>query len=255
MILFKDGAMRRTRIVGVPASSFLLGICCVLGFGQAGKHYSAAKGPSLPGAVIAYGFLRSNYVDFDKLLKSDSRFAAVRDMKALQATLDSLGCDVTVRLAFPHRDLIVESSSGTQWTGVPTKGLTPQEEGTLFVLQPLPANPQRTWAVLSSVAPERTTVLWIEARERGYVSTLVYDSFTKGKIKNAAGTVIGSVISVRVDESGEILLKERAEPGSRPHAMGETGRVFEVDVTQYDVTLKTSGALPESERTCEVTPY
>jgi len=246
MTLFRDGAMRKTRIVGAPASSFLLGVCCLLGQGQPGNHHSVAAGPSLPEALIAYGFLRSNYADFDKLLMSSSTFAAARDMEALQTALDSLSCDVPARLAFPHRDLVLASSAATAWMGFPTKAQSPSEEGTLFVLQPLPSAPQRTLAVLSSVAPERSTVFWLGADKRGYVGALVYDSFNKGKVKNAPETVMGSVISVRVDESGAILLKERAEPGSRPHAMGETGRVFEVDTTRDDVILKTSGKLPQS---------
>lgn len=238
--------MRKIGIAGVPASSLFLGFCCVLGLSRVADDRTVATRRNLPEAVIAYGFLRSNYGDFDQLLVSTSTFAAGRDMKALQDALDSLGCDLPTRLAFPHRDLVVAFSSDRNWIGFPRTNEFPREEGMLFVIRPLPTAPHRTWVVLSSVAPERTTVLWLDGDKRGYVSGLVYDSFSKGVVKNAPKASIGLVISVSVAESGEILLKEWSEPGSRPHARGAAGRVFEVNSARRDITLRTAGTLPQS---------
>lgn len=243
--------MRMTANPGVPArSSLLLGVVCVLALALAASLSAVASG-SLSQAVITYGYLRSNHADFDQLLASGPTLAVARDMKALEGALDSLRCDVPTLLAFPHRALVVPSSPVGQWIGFPTTEESPPEEGTLFVTQPLRAPPQRVWVVLSSVAPERTTVFWLEEGERGYVSGLVYDSFNKGKISNAPHTMIGAVTEVNLGKGDKILLKEWAEPGSRPGQMGAVGRVFQVDLARGEVTLKTPGRCHDTKAPSE----
>ena len=235
--------MRRTINPGVAASSVLLEVACVLTFAP-GAGLSAVTSGDLPQAVIAYGFLSSNYAEFDQLLTSGPALSLARDMKALGSALDSLHCDVPIRIGFPHKAFVVPSFPASQWIGFARTAETPPEEGTLFVTEPLRRVPQRVLVVLSSAAPERTTVFWLGGDKQGYVSGLVYDSFNKGEISNSAHTGIGAVTSVSVGKSDQILLREWAEPGSRPGFMGAVGRVFQVDLTRGEITLKTGGTLP-----------
>jgi hypothetical protein len=196
---------------------------------------------SLPQAIIAYGFLRSNYADFDQLLTSARSSAVVRDINELQQALFSLRCDVPTRLAFPHQDLIVPPVPVGDWIGF--QRLT--EEGMLFVTQAVGVNPQRVWVVLSSVAPTRTTVFSFQNSGQGYASSLLYDSFNKGDVSNAPDTVIGAVVQVNLQKNNDILLKEAAEPGSRPGRMGAVGKIFQINFIDGNVLLKAAGALPQ----------
>jgi hypothetical protein len=110
----------------------------------------------------------------------------------------------------------------------------------LFVTDPLVGTSQRVWVVLSSVAPEETTIFWLERSDGGYRSGLVYDSFNKGVIQNEPRTAIATVTAVRIESSSEILLEELLEPGSRRNQRGAAGRVFQVKIegAMATVTLR-----------------
>lgn len=238
--------MRKTLNPGVAVSSLALGAACVLAFVPR-NALRATPSADLTQAVIAYGFLSSNYGDFDKLLGAGSALGLAGDMKALEGALGSLNCDVPIRIGFPHRAFVVPSYPVGQWIGSIRTAETPPQEGTLLVTEHLRMKPARVLVVLSSVAPERTTVFWIEGTVRGYLSRLVYDSFRKGKIANAPHTVIGAVTAASAGRSDEIFVKEWAEPGSRPRTMGSVGRVFKVDPARDEVTLKSPGLLPQEQ--------
>jgi len=219
----------------------VLSICCLLGLAQAAFAQTVAATRDLPEAVIAYGFLSSNYADFDKLLASGSTFAVAHDMKALQNVLDSLDCDLVIRLQFSHKDLLVSPSPLGQWIGFPKMEDTPPNQDTLFVIHPMPQFPHRVWVVLASVAPARTTVFWLQQDKSCCQTGLVYDTFNKGAIRSAPYTSIGAVTAVSIGEKGAILLKEWRERGSGPHGIGLAGSVYEVDTKRGDVRLKTEG--------------
>jgi hypothetical protein len=237
--------MKRIGIVDANARTrFSVALASVLGLSLAlPPGLAAPEKGNLSQLLVAYGFLISHYPD-EFLLGRQPGTRLARDMKALNHALDSLGCDVPTRLAFPHRDLIVLSSSAAQWAGFPGGVGSPPEEGTLFVIQAPPTASHRNWVVLSSVAPEETTVFWVEADKQGYATGLVYDTFKKGEVKNVRKTAIGAVAWVSIGQDGGILLREWAEPGSRGGHMGEAGRVFQVGFLSGDVSLKSPGKLP-----------
>lgn len=91
--------------------------------------------------------------------------------------------------------------------------------------------------IYSQVAPESTTVFWLEARKQGYVGGLVYDTFCKGKDKiSNSDDPINAVTAVSIEKGGQILLKEWV--GVRLNGMGPRGGVFQVDTARSQVTLK-----------------
>ena len=196
-------------------------------------------------AIIAYGYLRSTYSDFDRMLDSRTSYAFVADMRSLQAALTSVGCDLPTRLAFSHAVLVVPGLPEGQWIYSANHSSQMAEQATLFLLDHFQSYPDRVLVVLSLVAPERTTVFWLEAAlKQGCRCTLLYDSFRRGSISNAPNTVIGAVTAVSRGKDARIQLREVAEPGSRPGAMGMVGRVFEIDLTGARTTLHSRGSLP-----------
>jgi hypothetical protein len=200
--------------------------------------FSATRGTDLPQAVVTYGFLASKSADFPARGVWAQAATVVGEMAALGRALESLNCDVTTRLGSAHRVFVVPVSPVGQWIGYVRKAETPPTEGSLFVTEPF--NENRVLVVLSSVAPEWTTVFWVEARDQGYGAGLVYDSFKRGKISNVAHSMIGAVTCVSVADQDAILLREWAEPGSRPTMMGDVGRVFRLDLKQEKVTLEST---------------
>jgi hypothetical protein len=220
--------MLKTTERAVLASSLLLGLACVAV--AQGLSHGAIERDQLAQTIISYGFLRSTYVDFDQLLASDSAPSIARDMKAMQAALTSLGCDVPTRLAFPHGAFVIPTVPVGVWIGRTAKS-SPQE-GTLFVTESGAA--KGVTVVFSSVAPEETTVFWLA---QDYTVGLVYDSFHKGEVRNAPSTTMGAIVAVGVAKSGDLLLREWAEPGSRPRLMGAVGRVFQVNMEHRETVL------------------
>lgn len=207
------------------------------------SNLCASQDLRLSQQIISYGFLRSNYSDFDQMLQSN--LAVAKDMKALQNALDSLHCDVPSLLAFTHRSFVLPASPQGQWirSAMPTESMLQEES--LFVTEPLSATPQRVFVVLSSGAPERTTAFWVEEKDGGYAARLVYDTFNKASIRNAPQLAIGVVVGVRLESDHEFLLEQRADLGSRPSIPGALGGVFRVDLSSGVVTQKSPGKLPQ----------
>lgn len=201
---------------------------------------SAAAVPgqrSLPQTVITYGFLRWDYVDLDKLFASDTRLPVIRDLQALDAAVKSLDCDVPVRLAMPHKALILPSSPKDLWFGFKRlEGRSSPYRGWLFVTEPAQGGSQRVLVVLSSASPDRTTAFWLEHTEAGYAVRLLYDSMKKGRITNAA-TIMGAATEVKIEKTGGILLKDSGEPGVGPREFVRTGRIFRLELSQGAVSL------------------
>jgi hypothetical protein len=197
----------------------LVGIAVVLAVGLSSRPGAAAS-RRLSEAAVVFADLHSSRDDND-----------TRDLKRVERALKAVGCDLTVRMALPGRAVILPVSSVGQRIGfkraAPTEGLT-------FVVKDGRAAPQRVWVVLSSVAPERTTVFWLD---EDFKAGLVYDSFKKGEIRNAPHTAIAAVLAVTRVNGSQLLLEEWAEPGSRPGSMGAVGRVFQLDLTKSEMTL------------------
>jgi hypothetical protein len=229
--------MRRTsRRLAVRSSAF--GLACILGALPASAGGGDWSASSLSQAVITVGFLRSRYVDLDRLLASGSAPAMTRELRALDEALNAVGCDLRIRFAFPHRAVVVPPSLAGLRIGFERKA---PQEGALFLVEQPQASPQRVWVVFSSQAPEATTVFWLQGGDK---TGLVYDSIDKGEIRNEPTTRIGYIVAVTRGTRGEILLEEWAEPGSRPGASGALGRVFQVDLNRGEVLLQAAGTLP-----------
>ncbi len=234
------------RPVVTGASSLLLLLSCGLTLLPSiapGASSAASENGDLSQAIIAYGFLVSQY---SPNLSSSQRPTAplVLDMKRLDDALSSLGCNVPNVLAFPHKAILVPSSVLGQWLGPSAVPNLAPQEGLLFVAEWPRLPSARALVVLSGVAPDETTVFWFEGGNGAYQAKLVYDSFKMGTIRNAPNTNIGAVTAIRLESSRNILLREWAEPGSRPGHMGAEGRVFRVNLFQHTATLVSSGTTP-----------
>jgi hypothetical protein len=207
---------------------------------SAQKHTYTPADSGLPQAIVAYGYPRWDYLEFDRLLALIPELGLASDLKSLDKNLDSLHCDVPKRMAAPHRALILPPFPITQWFGFERPESSP-EDGWLFVTQDNWSSPDRVLVVLSSSGPEQTTVFWLEHSDKGYAAKLLFDSFTKGKIANET-TMVGAATFVSFEGEDAILLKEFREPGSGPfeHMMG---RVFRLDLLSDTITLVSPGVL------------
>jgi hypothetical protein len=192
-------------------------------------------------AIVAYGYLRWDYLEFDKLVALIPDLALASDLRSLNQSLDSLRCDVPKRMAVPHQTLILPPFPITEWFGFDRPSRNSPDDGWLFVTQATGSSPQHVLVVLSSSGPEQTTVFWLEHSDKGYAAKLLFDSFTKGKVANET-TVVGAATFVSFEGENAILLKEFSEPGSGrfDHVMG---RVFSLDLTSDTITLASHGTL------------
>jgi len=209
--------MRQTAKLAVSATSSVLLVACLLIWALPLDSRTASSGArSVSQAVVAYGFLRWDYLDLDKLFASNTDLAAVQELKALDAALKSLDCDVSTRLASPHQAIILPSAPVSEWIGFPRpEGRNSPDKGWLFVTQSSGTGSERALVVLSSASPERTTVFWLEDTGTGYAAKLLYDSVKKGKVSNAT-TMVGAATQVRIEKAGDVLLKDWGEPGVGP---------------------------------------
>jgi hypothetical protein len=90
-------AMERGRIFGVALTPMLC----------AQNSAYAPGNSSIPQAIVAYGYLRWDYLELDRLLASIPKVGLASDLISLDKSLDSLHCDVPKRMAPPHKVLIL----------------------------------------------------------------------------------------------------------------------------------------------------
>jgi hypothetical protein len=205
----------------------------------------ATQENGLSQALVTYSFLASHYSLNFLFVPEHATDTLVRDMKALNEALSALHCDTPNVLATTsHTAVIVPTSAVGQWFGLePTK--TTPHDGLLFVTEPETGNGKKVLVVVSGIRPDETTIFWLEDAKGTFSTTLLYDSFKKGKVVNSPDTPVGMVMAVRLEKDEDILLKEWAEPGSRPGIMGEVGRVFRLDPLRDTVTLVSAGKPPQ----------
>jgi hypothetical protein len=193
-------------------------------------------------ALITYGYLVEWFPD-DFLLHTGPTTALTREMDTLGNALNSLGCDVTNRLAFSHDALLVVPSSDGRWVELP-KPTKNSLFGWLVVIRFPQADSQRVLAVLTGQGPADTTVFSLEAGREGYVAKLLYDSFKKNKISNLNYEMIGAISGLRLESSASLLLKELVQPGSGPREQFAVGRVFRLNLSTGRMELISPGTLP-----------
>jgi hypothetical protein len=241
--------MRKTKSLVVAATSLVIAWVLILALPVVAPAQNRASTPSGSGegisqAVVAYGFLRWDYLEFDRLLATTSGLGLAADLASLDKSLDSLHCDVPKRMAGPHKVLILPPLPNTQWFGFERPGgRNSPERGWLFVTQPFGASPQRVLVVLTSASPEQTSVFWLEHGNEGYTANLLFDSFAKGQISNDT-TVVGAATFISFEGENTILLKDWGEPGIGPPEARRRGRIFRLDLKSGAVTLVSPGILP-----------
>jgi hypothetical protein len=164
--------------------------------------YSSSE---LPDIVIAYSHFCSHYIDEFKsiTLDSDSSFSR------LEHNLDQLECDIPTRLAFTHRSFIVQNEKN-YYAGYKKLGMKSIEvskipyEDILFVTTPIKDLGNRILMFLSSIRPERTTIV---ALDNELNTKLLYDTFNRG------GNVdISTIYQIKVNNPGNFFI----EGGTRP---------------------------------------
>ena len=96
--------MDKVRICGVVLAIGLILAAPVL---SAQKRTSTPADSGLPQAIVAYGYLRWDYLEFDQLSALIPDLGLVSDLRSLDKSLDSLHCDVPKRMALPHETLIL----------------------------------------------------------------------------------------------------------------------------------------------------
>jgi len=159
----------------------------------------------LPDIVIAYSHFCSHYIDEFKAVKLDSDSSFSR----LERNLDQLECDIPTRLAFTHRSFIVQNEKD-YYAGYKRIGRKSIEvskipyEDIVFVTTPIEDLDNRILMFLSSIRPERVTIVAIDNELN---TKLLYDSFNK---RRNAG--IRTIYQIKVNSPGNFLL----EGGIRP---------------------------------------
>ena len=234
--------MLRTVGLRANASRLVFFSICVLALGSISLALPVPEADDIAQQIITYGYLVSAYPD-EFLVGSGPTTGLGRDMKALKAALDALTCDVSTRLAFPHKAIIVPSSLMEQWIGF-SLAEPPSLDGGLFVLQPLGGSPSQVLVVLSTKGPARSTAFWREGAGAKYSTKLLYDSFKNSTPTNQA-PMMGATVAVRLGENRKLLLRESIEPGAGQRELSAVGRVFEVDLSSAKITLVAPGALPQ----------
>jgi len=164
--------------------------------------YSSSE---LPDIVIAYSHFCSHYIDEFKAVKLESSSS----FSLLGRNLDQLECDISTRLAFTHRSFIIQNIKD-YYAGYKKIEKKPIEvskipyEDILFVTTPIEDIDNRILMLLSSIRPERVTILAIDNELN---TMLLYDSFNK---KRNAG--IKTIYQIKANYPGIFLL----EGGTRP---------------------------------------
>jgi hypothetical protein len=220
----------------------LLVLCLVLGLSAASSAASREAAPTLagerlPGALIAYTYLSSNYVSFRQFLEGDSEFEWRIEFRRLEASLEKLDCDLARRSSFVRFAFTIQGDTPGQEAGFRRfEGKTLEEshvpfDGVLYVTSPLQAIGGKIVVIMSSVSPERTTAFTID-EQLGV--NLLYDSYKAV----SSGTVIpmGSVYRVRVQNPGLFMLDERMILGGRGHFSATDNRRFLLDVMKGSLT-------------------
>jgi hypothetical protein len=241
--------MRKIRILHVNASNTLRCVATLLALAfpvgnarTASSTVGALGARDVSQAVITYGFLRWDYLEFDRLVSSSANLPVLQDLKSLDEAISSINCDVPMRMAGHHEALILPADLVGQWIGFERPGgRNSTETGWLFLIPSGRTAAQRVLVVFSSGAPEHSTIFWLDQTAGRYSVSLLYDSFKKGKVSNAA-TTVGAVTSVKLKEDNLILLSDWGEPGIGPPRSTGVRRVFRLNLLDGTIALDETAA-------------
>jgi hypothetical protein len=239
--------MRQTRNLAVIAISIVLLAAWLASMPVLPEAFASSPGQSddfnPSQAIVTYGFLQYDYLSFDQVIASNPNLAVAKDLKSLDTALESLGCDLRRRMAWPHQVLVLPSFPVGQWIGFPSSSKN-SIGSWLFVMERPGTHRHETLVILSGEAPNHTTVFWLKQADEGYVVKLLFDSFKKGEVSNEK-TVVGAARSIKFLDENQLLLKDQGEPGTEPPEFRKINRVFRLDLLQASVTLVSPGTRPQ----------
>jgi hypothetical protein len=163
--------------------------------------YSAEE---LPSIIIAYNLYAAHYNEFKCLWKKgeDSNFIV-----KLYAVLEQMDCAINDRMSFTHLAFISQGNTSGHFSGqVVSKDKCMNEDkqdvSTLFVTTPIATFGNKVLVILSSISPERTTIISVDDMLN---ADLLYDTIRK----HLKGAPICSISSANVISPGIIKLEER----------------------------------------------
>jgi hypothetical protein len=176
----------------------------------------------LPTIVIAYNLFCSYYNEF-KTLEPEHKNILIR----LGRSLDQLNIGISTRLALTSRTFIIENIED-HFSGFPRVHEKTIEESKipfdriLFVTTPIESFNNRILLILSSVSPERTTIISVDKKLH---TELLYDSFVQNN-----NIEISSIYFIRVLKPGRFWLETRIRPSYREFYKNKKNRTFILEV-------------------------
>lgn len=194
---------------------------------ETAKTYSPDE---LPSIIITYNLAFGYYHDLQCLreLGDPSHMIA-----KLYSEFEALSCSITHRMGFTYIAFIAQSNISGHFSGVlPGEDKTSGKiqvpyESILFVTTPIESLGNNVLVILSSVSPERTTIMKMDKRLN---VTLLYDA---SMVKLPDGSMC-SVFALRIIKPGLIRLFERDRGHCAP--LGSK-RTFIIDVTSGDFNI------------------
>ena len=214
----------RTRLL-IPILLFVILTCKT----YAGDIKTVQELPSiqLPNIVIAYNLFCSYYNDF-KELESEDKNVLIR----FGRNLDQLETGISTGLVFTKMAFIIQDIEG-HFSGFPRiqeETIEDSEipfESILFVTTPIESFNNRILLILSSVSPERTTIVSVDKKLQ---TELLYDSFIQHN-----DIEISSIYFIRVLKPGNFLLETRITPHYREFYDNKKNRTF---ILRVDKTIE-----------------
>lgn len=167
---------------------------------KGGKEYPSEI---LPSIVLSYSVFCSYNEEYDKLIQDSSNM-----LIKLNSNIDALGLGISTRLAFIETSFIVENTKG-HYSGFKVCDSNKLEaakipfEELLFVTTPLESFNDQILVIISSISPERTTIMSLDQK---LDVDVIYDTFNSD---NAVS--ISSIFNVEVIEPDKFLLRGRVK--------------------------------------------
>jgi hypothetical protein len=238
MQFLKAGSKVRTTRHVLAAAALLIVTALPPGSADAWDIESA----KLPAFILAYTFIVSSQPQqFAAQVDAAAEGSLFAEFKQFESQLAKINPDLPTGLSFVKSVFIVQSApAGTVAGFVRKPGKTLEQSGVpfesmLFVSTPIPALGNRVIMILSSVSPERTVMVTVDAALQ---TDLVYDSFLRSTPKTIRRPVpIGSLYAVRTQGPGRFLLQERMVPGGRGFVSPKMNRVFVLRIAQEKIEL------------------
>lgn len=166
----------------------------------------------LPSLIISYGVLCSRFNEFEEIINTPTNV-----FHRLDNNIKKISPGIRTGLGFAHSTYIVQSDIPNQQYGylIPSDESSTIEtipfENILFVTTPIKEMNNKVLVILSEVSPDRTAIFSVDNTLN---AELLYDSFDKN-IFLERKTAIGSIINIRIEQSGIFLLRERIVPGGK----------------------------------------